>query len=137
MLNFCPTPRYFDRYKLRRDINDFIRRIRLKEYFYGGDNVEGNFSNVPAFRNKSILSSFNNDGRVYSNLLPEERQALEDLKSYDNIVIKEADKGSGVVIMDKERYLNKAVRQLGDQTVYRETASDLTQEISKLVNNRI
>ena len=59
------------------------------------------------------------------------------LKSHDDIVIKEADKGLGVVIMDKERCINEAFRQLGDRTVYRETASDPTQEISKLVNDRI
>ena len=53
-LKFCPTPSDLDRYNLRKDTNDFIRRIRLKEYFFNGDNVEGDFSNVPAFRNKSV-----------------------------------------------------------------------------------
>ena len=53
-LKFCLTPSDLDRYSLRKDINDFIRRIRLKEYFFEGDNVEGDFSNVPAFRNKSV-----------------------------------------------------------------------------------
>lgn len=51
-LNFCLILRDFDRYKLCRDINDFIRCIRFKEYFYGGDNVEGDFLNVFVFRNK-------------------------------------------------------------------------------------
>ena len=90
-LNFCPTPKDLDRFSLRKDINEFIRRIRLKEYFYDGDNVGGDFSDVPAFRNKSIwspergreiaieayaqaveeeiLSSLNNGRGVYSNLL--------------------------------------------------------------------
>ena len=42
-LKFCPTPSDLDRYSSRKDINDFIRRIRLKEYFIEGDNVEGGF----------------------------------------------------------------------------------------------
>ena len=157
-LNFCPTPSDFDRYKLRRDIYEFIWRIRLKEYFYDGDNV-GDFSNVPAFRNKSswcpewgrelaieaysqaveeeILSSIKNEGRVYSNLKPAERLALRDLKTCDDIVIKEVDKGSGVVVMDKDIYIQEGFRQRGDQTVNRETGNDLTQQISEIVNERI
>ena len=39
--------------------------------------------------------------------------------------------------MDKENYMNEAFRQLGDRSVYRETPEDLTQHISKLVNERI
>ena len=122
-----------DRFNLRKDINEFIRRIRLKEYFYDGDNVGGDFSDVPAFRNKStwipergrqiaieayaqaveeeILSSLNNERGVYSNLSESERKALKYLKSYDDIIIKQADKGSGVVVMDRETYVNEAFRQ--------------------------
>ena len=71
---------------------------------------------------------------MYSNLTPAERLALRDLKTSDDIVIKEADKGSGVVVMDKDRYVQQGCRQLGDQTVYRETGNDLTQQISEIVN---
>jgi hypothetical protein len=35
------------------------------------------------------------------NLLKEEEKALKDLSNNDDIVIKEADKGGGVVIMNK------------------------------------
>ena len=102
-LKFCPAPSDLDRYSLRKDINDFIRRIRLKEYFFEGNNVEGYFSNVPAFRSKSvwcpergrelaieayaqaveeeILSSIKNEGATYSNLSIWERKALKSLKS--------------------------------------------------------
>ena len=131
---------------------EFIRSIRLKEYFYDGDNVGGDFSDVPAFRNKStwspergreiaieayaqaveeeILSSLNIERGVYSNLSESEREALKDLKSYDDIVIKEADKSSGVVVMDRDTYNNEAFRQLRDREVYRETPTDLTQQIA-------
>ena len=30
-LKFCPTPEKVDMYALRKDINDYVRRIRLKE----------------------------------------------------------------------------------------------------------
>ena len=122
-LNFFPTPTNLDRFKLCKDINEFIRRIRLKEYFYE-DKVGEKFSNFPGFRRKSIwspergreiaieayaqaveeeiLSSLNNGRSVYGNLSSLERKALKDLKSYEDLIIKEADKGSGVVVMDRD-----------------------------------
>ena len=37
--------------------NRALRRIRLKEYFYKDDDVDGNFSAVPGFRKKIHLVS--------------------------------------------------------------------------------
>ena len=82
------------------------------------------------------MSSLNN-GRVYSNLSALERKALKDLLSYEDILIKEADKGSGVMVMDRDRYVNEAFRQLVDREVYRETPTDITQQIAEMVNNII
>ena len=44
----------------------------------------------------------------YYNLTREERQAMYNLKNDQSIVIKEADKGSAVVIWDKKDYLMEA-----------------------------
>ena len=52
-LSFCPTPVGIDEYTLRKDVLEFVRRIRLKEYFYKDEDVDGDFSEIPAFRNKS------------------------------------------------------------------------------------
>ena len=48
-LKFCPTPENVGVYALCKDIKDYVRRIRLKEYFYSDDNVGGDFSEFPAF----------------------------------------------------------------------------------------
>ena len=49
----------------------------------------------------------NADRRCFhKNLNFDERSALRDLKSYDDIVIKEADEGSAVVVMDKKYKLH-------------------------------
>ena len=45
------------------------------------------------------------------NLTPIERVSLEELKSNNNIIIKEADKGGTLVIMDKEMYYEKLVME--------------------------
>ena len=60
----------------------------------------------------------------YSNLTREERQAIKSLKEDPNIVIKSADKGSAVVVWDREDYLQEASNQLGDTSTYEEVFGD-------------
>ena len=52
-LSFCPTPAEIDVYTLRKDVLNYVRRIRLKEYFYSDEETDGDFSEIPAFRKKS------------------------------------------------------------------------------------
>ena len=54
-LKYCPTPTDIDMYEVRWDINEFLRRIRLGESFHNDDDddVEGDFSEAPAFRKNS------------------------------------------------------------------------------------
>ena len=57
-LKFCPTPEKVDIYSLRKDIREYVRRVRLREYFYSEqDDVGGSFSDLPAFRKKIKLDS--------------------------------------------------------------------------------
>ena len=61
----------------------------------------------------------------YSNLTKEERLALNSLRDDTFIIIiKEADKGSGVVVLDKDDYLKEAKKQLSDKETYEELSSD-------------
>ena len=60
----------------------------------------------------------------YNNLTSKERQALYDLKNDKNIVIKAADKGSAVVVWDREDYIKEAEKQLEDSDVYEEVPDD-------------
>ena len=43
-----------DTHILKKDVLEFVRHIRLKEYFYKDEDVDGNFSEIPAFRRKSV-----------------------------------------------------------------------------------
>ena len=54
----------------------------------------------------------------YNNLTSKEQEALYDLKNDKNIVIKSADKGSAVVVWDREDYIKEAEKQLGNSDVY-------------------
>ena len=78
------------------------------------------------------------------NLLPEEEGALGDLISTRGIVIKPADKGSAVVIMDRADYVLEALRQLEDTEyyvplsapLYMETARIIREELRALLNTK-
>ena len=62
--------------------------------------------------------------RRYNNLTKEERDALYSLRDDSPIIIKGADKGSVVVVWDREGYLKEAYKQLEDREVYEEVPND-------------
>ena len=53
------------------------------------------------------------------------------LKNNENIVIKKADKGSAVVVMNTTDYLREGYRQLSDQKFYQLKETDETEKHSK------
>jgi len=124
-LKFVPTPLYVDRAKLKEELEKFGRKLRLLWHFRDDDNN----SVINPFRPKSKFNPKGNDAAIeiylsrleeeinsidtklgYNNLTREERGALKDLRNDQSIVIKEADKGSGVVVWDREDYLAEAFR---------------------------
>ena len=58
------------------------------------------------------------------------RQALRDLSSNTDIVIKKADKGSAVVVMNTTDYITEARRQLDDLVTYKTLQSDPSESIT-------
>ena len=73
----------------------------------------------------------------HDNLKPSERSDLHILQKREDIIIKPADKGSAVVLMDREHYVSEAERQLNDSTFYKELDHDHTHEFAKKVANAI
>ena len=153
-LKFCPTPKEIDRAKIKEDLERFGRRLRLKWYYR---NEEEYFSTNP-FRKKSNFNPKNDvaieiylstiehqildiqeEGQNFSNLSKEENLALKSLQNDPNIIIKSADKGSGVVVWDREDYLREADLQLSDTNIYEkidyDPSSELLDKISKCINN--
>ena len=83
---------------------NYVRRIRLKEYFYSDEESDGDFSEIPAFRKKKssqcpdknrdlflevyasaleekIFQESNLKEKCHQNLTKEEQKAREDLRS--------------------------------------------------------
>ena len=70
---------------------------------------------------------------VRDNLITPERDALKQLRTRTDIIIKAADKGSGTVIMDRDWYINECLRQLNDTKFYRRLDTDITSDIQTRV----
>ena len=60
----------------------------------------------------------------FNNLTKEERNALYNLRDDPTIIIKGADKGSAVVVWDRDDYLKEASKQLEDKDVHEEVLND-------------
>ena len=126
----------------------FFRRLRLSEFFNTDTTTDVISSDIP-FRKRftwtpninrdKFLKSYipvvedeilNDDRKFFhKNLTVSDLVDLRELKSYDDIVIKEADKGSAVLVMDKSLYIKEGHRLLDDTNVYQLLHSDCTQDI--------
>ncbi|XP_060066994.1 uncharacterized protein LOC132547247 [Ylistrum balloti] len=71
---------------------------------------------------------------VFPNLQPEESQAIISLRENKDIIIKPADKGGAIVILNRADYITEAERQLCNTEHYRPLDTDLTQNIVKDIN---
>ena len=139
-LQFVPTPKHFNKALLREELENFGRKLRLKWFFR---NDERQF-NINPFKQKSKFNPAKNDAAIefylsrleeeilsldkkisYSNLTKGERNALYSLRDDTSIIIKEADKGSGVVVWDRDDYLAEAKKQLDAKEFYQELKGDV------------
>ena len=67
----------------------------------------------------------------------EEGKALRKLKSYTDIVIKEADKGSAVVIWSRKDYCREAHAQLEEVAVYESIDNSCLDKVTNLVSQSL
>ena len=68
------------------------------------------------------------------NLIKEEFKAIRSLNKNNSIIIKPANKGSVIVILNKQSYKDEGQRPLHDTQFYEETDSDLTGEVIHRIN---
>ena len=118
-LSFCPTPQKIDWIELKADLEDFSRRLRLKEYFHGCES--SNYVSDPnPFKKKNswtpnkdrdlglelFIQLLKSDilntkpSKIADNLSKHEREALQKLIARTDIIIKPPDKGKAVVVLD-------------------------------------
>ena len=131
-LDYLPIQKKMNEPELRKEFYEFCRRMRIKWYFRNKPTPQ--FSEVPCCKNKSswrppnghpalevFLSKFEKDlfdickkQQTYSNFNSEEWKAMRSLADDRNLVIKKVDKGSCVVVSDRNDHLIEAEKQLSD-----------------------
>ena len=151
-LKFVPTPKNINKAQIKEELEIFGRKLRLMWYFRNEE--QESISNP--FKKKSKFNPKNKDAAIelylsrleeeilalenkskYSNLTKEERNAIYSLKDDTSIVIKEADKGSGIVVWDREDYLAEAQKQLSDKEVYQQIKGDIESPLIKIIKTAI
>ena len=72
---------------------------------------------------------------IYHNLTPEEKMALRQLARDETIIIKNADKGSGIVVEDRDKYIEAGKKHLSDRSIYEESDYDPTEALGHAINH--
>ena len=138
-LDFAPIKKSTNEPKPRKDFEEFSRRMRICWNFR---DFSEDFSDKPTFGPKSnwkplpghpslelflsqlekeIFNGLLNDSiSIPSNMSKEEWEALRGLADDRSIVIKQADKGSSVVVWCRDGYIKEANNQLDDKTIYKD-----------------
>lgn len=137
-LTFIPTLdlQKGQKYQLRMDLQNYHRKLSLAAYYKDSQSTGKQPFTPPSdwippkdkvpeeihLLIERDLKDFNKYFKIQdekSNLSTEEIQAIRELMSAKHIIIKPADKGSSVVILDREQYTLEVSRQLNDQTYYK------------------
>lgn len=121
-LKFCPVAGYHNEFQLFSDLENFARTLRLQEHFHNTQREERH--SLPKLRqwtpkpkrdkcldpyNESmqwdILKSFREPKPFRQNISNDEQAAMNALSVQTDIIIKPADKGKAVVVLDRTDYL--------------------------------
>ena len=181
-LNFCPTPGEPHLGDLRRDLDNFHRRLKIKAFFDPNNarlnpflsnesNSESSDdednpppSNVDPLKNAINRSKVIKNDKPWQpgnipvplkafilanetdlnktlvksphnhNLSIAEKEAIKSLANNNNIVIKKADKGSNIVILNRNDYIKEGEKQLSNPNFYKEVPEDLTESYNTEIN---
>ena len=155
-LSFIPKPKRLDHVDLLRDANNLIGKMKTMYERYNKPRRERSpFYRKPtrtqhrhwltdnqALENiahglKMRLASIQYEQIEKDNLSYGERKALTDLMSRTDIVINKADKGSTIVVIDRDDYVRDALEHLADQSVYQQLASDTTGDTKQMISKKL
>ncbi|CAG2211803.1 unnamed protein product [Mytilus edulis] len=159
-LSFIPAQKKVNIGKVLADLTEWERRMRLKEYFY-------NIKEHEEVKEKSECSKTRRKNKDFTpkpgkniwldtyievvkgdvmnglkqrksiNLTTKEENALKDILQDDDIVIRPADKGSGIVVINKEEYFKKLEEEITNNDTYSETEQNTTHQITKKVKSLV
>ena len=73
----------------------------------------------------------------HDNLTRKERIALRELMENRHIIINKADKGSTIVVTDREDYVRNAMTHLNDKSVYKPLDTDLSPTLKQTIVDKL
>jgi len=137
-LNFCLSESNKSRLikKTRQEIAQFIRNIQIKYIFMGESSKQEIFTGNKKWKppnnkshqaivamgdmlNEDITKLIKNN-KMRHNISTKDKNALISLRQNTNIIIKKADKGGSIVVLDADDYVLKIDKMLSDATTYTE-----------------
>lgn len=154
-LSFIPTSSitHFNKNDAIADVTNYHRKLKIAAYFGPPEDEtrtpflppsdwEPPWPKVP-ISIKQLIQQDHNDTLNMKipphaptpNLSVEENAAITQLTNNQNIVIKPADKGSVIVIMDRTHYVTEALRQLSDETFYKPLRKPIYTESIPLIHD--
>ena len=163
-LNFCPSTRKPNQEQLLDDLYFFCQKLKLKQYFYGGDNITDiieqeercdlniklpnryfnpnhettlNLQRYISVVKKEVTELLKNPNYQEQNLTSDERLKLRYLSENGNLTIKAADKGGKIVIMDSADYIEHCELLLNDREFYEKLDANPTLTYTKEVKQKI
>ena len=163
-LKFCPSTKEPSKEQLLDDLYFFCWKLKLKEYFYGGDNItdkiqhEGrsdlntklkngyfnpnhetplNLQRYISVVKKGVIELLKKSNYQQPNLTSGERLKLTYLSENRNLNIKGADKGAKIAIMDTTDYMEHCELLLNDREFYRKLGVNTTLIYTKEIKQKI
>ena len=160
-LNFCPTPGEVNMYELYKDLQKFFRRIRIRDFFndFEEECTDGIDKDLASFlktfkppskwnppKSNTIIEGYiETVTQEYLNWLPKkprkmnlsfkQQTVLKDLAEDPHLIIKKADKGSAVVVMNTIDYVRECYKQLSDNESYTPLTEDPTAKLNEIIQN--
>ena len=127
--------------KFKIDVQNYHRKLKLIAFFEGKESEHLPFigpstwtpsdESIPDYIHDLITLDRKTIKKHYkahpepNNISALETRALTELQKNKNIVIKPADKGSSIVIMDRDQYVFEVERQLNDQIYYKKLSKPI------------
>lgn len=152
-LTFVPTvaPNKEQKLQFQTDLQTYHRRIKLATYFkqtsittprpFVGPSIwSPPMEKLPPDVKQLITTDLETFHKKYKymtekhNLSPVELSALKQLKQAKHIVIKPADKGSAVVVLNRDQYIFEVQRQLNDTVYYKKLEKPIYLDTIPLVD---
>lgn len=151
-LKFTPTPKR-NIHELKKDTENFTRKLRLIDFF--PDEEADDDNNISLVKKKGKFTPSRDRNKTLdiiidflhkqnfeetkknntSNITKDENKGIMQLKNNAKVIIKEADKGGAVVIMNREHYKKMVLDQLEDSKTYKTTTNNCDKQVLKKIKD--